>query len=255
MKKLHFLFFAIFVSVLFFNCQNETNTSSSNQATSHEEERIHDHHDHNHGDDHHGHDHHHDDEVPITVISDYGKIENQIYSNQLFDFQIQIPESWHVIDQEAMAKATEQGMDLVEENEDGSPSEAERIANSQLLNISQFPITSDVANNSTLMITADNIAPFPEIQNGKNYLEHTKETFQAMGMEIEIIDDVSEKTISNRKFHQLEIKINFGDGSISQQYISAVVKDYIFNIVLTYGNEESKMELEKILNSYHSLSS
>lgn len=240
------------------NCQNETNTSSNNQEHSSEQEQHHDgnhdHHGHDH-DHHHNHDHHHDHEMPVTIIPDYGKIENQIYSNQLFDLKIQIPESWHVIDQAALAKATEQGMDLVEEDIEGSKNEAERIANSQLLNISKFPINSDVGNNSTLMITADNIAPFPEIQNGKDYLEHTKETFEAMGMEIEIVDDVSKKIISNRTFHQLEIQINFGDGSISQQYISAVVKDYILNIVLTYGNEKDKVELEKILESYQSFSS
>ena len=246
MKQLFFYSFLMIVSLLFFSCQNDGNTSSSSQTPDHQ---VHDHS--------HGHDHQHHHDSSSSTIFDYGKIENQIYSNDFFDFQINVPSSWNQIDRDAMAKATEQGLDLLVDNEQGDEKtvEAARIASAQLLNISQFPIESEVVNNATLMITADNISAFPEIQNGKDYLEHTKETFGAMGMEVQTLNDVSEKIISNVTFHQLEIKINFGDGSISQQYISAVVKDFIFNIVLTYGNEEGKIELEKILNSYKPLSS
>lgn len=216
MKKGFFYFFYFCVIVLFSACQGESNNNTP------------------------------------TNKFDYGKIENQVYSNQFFNFKMDVPPSWHVTTHEEMAEITGQGMDLVagKETETEKMVEAAKIATAQLLNISQFPINSNVANNATLIVTVDNISEFPEIRDGKDYLISTKETFSAMGMELELTDDISEKILSNQTFHQLGIKISFPEGSISQQYISAVKKDFIFNIVLTYGNEEGKVALEKILNSY-----
>ena len=190
---------------------------------------------------------------PAPNKFDYGKIENQIYSNHFFNFKMNVPSSWHVTTHEEMAEITGQGMDLATGGEDKTTEkmvEAARIATAQLLNISQFPINSEVANNATLIITVDDISAFPELQNGKDYLENTKETFTSMGMKVIVTNPISEKILSNQTFHQLGLKIDFNDGSISQQYISAVKKEYIFNIVLTYGDENGKQELEKVLNSY-----
>jgi len=104
-----------------------------------------------------------------------------------------------------------------------------------------------------LIISADDISEFPEIKNGKDYLVHTKETFAAMGMDLEIPSGISEKIISNKTYHQMEVNIKLENASFSQQYISIVDKKYIINYVLTYGDEEGKLELEKIISSLKSI--
>ena len=223
MNSLRFYTFLFFVIVLFSNCQNETSTNS--------------------------------DTTTATENFDYGKIENGKYTNRFFNFQIDVPASWSVTNHDEMATMTEKGLDMMagEEKQTEKMVEAARIASAQLLNISQFPINSDVEFNSNLIISVDDITEFPEIKNGKDYLEHTKETFVAMGLDLEIADEISEKIISNKTYHQMIVHIKLEQASFSQQYISIVDKGYIINYVLTYGNEAGKADLEKIIRSLKSI--
>src|SRR5438552_17365781 len=48
---------------------------------------------------------------------DYGKIENGVYSNNYFDFEIPIPEKWVVQDKEQVKQLQKEGEDLIAEKD------------------------------------------------------------------------------------------------------------------------------------------
>ena len=188
---------------------------------------------------------------PASDEIGFGHFEENRYINEYFNFQITLPETWDIQEQETLNAMTKTGAEMIAGNNKNLQS-AVRAAELQTVNlfaVFKFPAGSPVDSNPNLICVAERLNLTPGIKTGKDYLFHVKKFITAGNVEISFPKEVYSIDLSGEKFHILEAEMDLGVAKIQQMYCSTVLKDYALGMVLTYTNDSEKAELMKILDT------
>ena len=183
---------------------------------------------------------------------DYGKVENNIYSNSFFNFKIVLPSEWIVQSKEQTENLVEVGKDLVagDDNNMKAIIKASEINSAYLLTVFQYEVGSAVEYNPSLMLIAENLKLAPGIKKGSDYLFQTRKLLKQSQIEYNNIDSEFEKvSIDNEEFYQMNLDLNHSGLNIKQSYFSTIRNGFSVNAIISFVTSEQKNELEKILNS------
>ncbi len=183
---------------------------------------------------------------------DYGKVENNIYKNSFFDFNITLPSDWVVQTKEQNDDLVEMGKDLVAGNDENLKTaiEASEINSAYLLTVFKHKVGTAVKYNPSLMLVAENLKLAPGIKTGGDYLFQTKKFLKQSQVKYNHIDQEFKKVnLDNQEFYKMNLDLNHMDFSIKQSYYSTIKKGFSINAIISYATDEQKDELEKMLNS------
>ncbi len=186
----------------------------------------------------------------IAENFDYGKIENGVYSNNYFDFEIPVPEKWVVQNKEQVKQMQKQGEDLIAEKDKelAKKIRAGDISTAILLTVFKNRIDTVVVNeyNSSFVILAENLGTMSGINKGDDYLAHAKTFLQQSGYKFPS-GFYSEK-IGNKKFDGMDVSMNSKGTEVKQSYYSTISKNFALSIIISFVTDEQERELKNVLN-------
>jgi hypothetical protein len=181
---------------------------------------------------------------------DYGKIENGVYANSYFDFEIPVPPNWSVQNKEQVQQLQKTGEELVSESDKelGAKIKAADIRTAILLTV--FRNKTDAVTdkfNSSFIILSENLGGMP-IKNGRDYLAHAKEIMQQSNMSYQFAPNYANVKVGNRDFDRMDVTLGGQTPNVQQSYYSVIDGGFALSIIISYGDDEQKTELKNIIN-------
>lgn len=177
--------------------------------------------------------------------------EEGVYRNEYLGFRIQLPQDWSLQNEEMEKRITKAGSDYLGHNESESrvmQEQAEETVN-YLFTLFKYPLGTVIDYNPNIIGLAENVADYPGIKTGKEYLQHVRNQLLSAQADF-VVSDVSDTyTIDGRIFHVLRTDLNFMGTIVKQRHYATKINDYILLFTYSYQQRESEEELLKILKS------
>ena len=195
------------------------------------------------------------DSRKIPENFDYGKVENGIYKNNFFDFELPIPGNWNVQSKEQMDKINEEGRNIIgEHNKELSEQiKASEVNSATLLSVFKYrddTITGQF--NPSFGMVAENLGRFSGMNTGKDYLEKAKALMEKSGITYHFAPELTTEKLGNKDFTLMALTGRYkGDIDVNQLYYCCVEKRFAISLIVSYGDDEQKGELLKILSNIH----
>lgn len=181
---------------------------------------------------------------------DYGKIENGVYSNNYFDFEIPVPDKWVVQNQEQVKQLQKQGEDLIAGNnkELAAKVKAANVGTAILLTVFKNKTDSNINEfNSSFIILAENLGN-SGVKKAEDYLVHAKAIMQQSSISYQFSPDFFSERIGNKEFEGMNTAMNSNGVTVQQVYYSMIDKNFAVSMIISFARDEQKRELKDIIN-------
>jgi len=179
---------------------------------------------------------------------DFGKVKDNIYTNDFFKFSFSIPDNWYYKESDYINKlVNKQAEDLSSQSEEMEKIiEEARITVANLLMISKYKVGSTFFFNPTIAIMVDNISGDPGIKSEIDYIKSSKRVMERTN-EYNFDPNFYNEMIGNKKFDIMKTN-SFRNGiEIYQEVYVRIIDNFALNIIITYSNQEEKKEIDEIL--------
>ncbi|PKP29335.1 MAG: hypothetical protein CVU01_00475 [Bacteroidetes bacterium HGW-Bacteroidetes-18] len=183
---------------------------------------------------------------------DYGKVENNKYHNSFFKFEMDLPSNWVVQTKEQTDNITKMGQELVAGDDENMKAviKASEINSANLLTIFKYEVGTPVEYNPNFSLIAENLKNAPGIKTGSDYLFQSRRILEQSQVQYDQIDqEFKKEMINNKEFYLMNASINYMGLSIKQVYYSTIQNGFCLSIVISFIDDEQKMDLDKIINS------
>lgn len=183
---------------------------------------------------------------------DFGKVENNIYTNTYFKFKMNVPAGWNVLPRTDAETHQKMGMEVAAYNnsELKKKNEKNTINTANLLSVFQFPEDSAKKFNSSLILVAEKVSQTLSIKNAEDYLNQSRIVLQQSPITFDHIDDRNGKTmIGGKVFSSMNVVIRGDEQKVFQSYFVCIDKDFALSCVLTYTDSIQKNTLFTSLKS------
>uniref|UniRef100_UPI003217687A hypothetical protein n=1 Tax=uncultured Draconibacterium sp. TaxID=1573823 RepID=UPI003217687A len=179
---------------------------------------------------------------PETVAS--GTIENGVYTNQFFNFQLQIPEEWTV---ETIGEIEIETDSAITSNSlFQSTAENTKVLMANLLTI--FKEDKKDGFKPNFAIIAEHISRRPECRNEVDYLKQTKKQYENVQSSF---SDIKEIVLGNNiECQTLDNTLSIPNLEIKQTHYVVIRNDFFLHTTLTYNTTDQKEALTAIINSW-----
>jgi flagellar biosynthesis regulator FlaF len=183
---------------------------------------------------------------------DYGLVESNQYTNEFFGCSIDLPADWVVQSREQMEKLQNLGKEMIagEDKKFKKELKVSDIRSANLLTVFKFELGSTVEFNPNISIVAENVKFSPGIKSGADYLNHSRKLLEQSQFKYDSISTNFDRVnFSGKVFSRMYTSVNYKGIPITQEYYSAIISGFSFNLVISYSDEEQKKELEGILGT------
>ncbi|MBW7474719.1 DUF1795 domain-containing protein [Paenibacillus oenotherae] len=180
---------------------------------------------------------------------DLGKVENGTYTNDYFGFSLTVPQGWQVQDAETMNEISEMGKDAIAGGDEDKKKDLD-LAEKKTLNLlmfSKFEMGS-VQLNPNFLSTAEKVSKLQGINSSKDYLEILKKMLTDSQLPY-TFGETSTVTIGGQEFETIDASLNTGEVTVSQKYYCAIIEGYALSFAATYMDDESKADMDNIVNT------
>lgn len=192
-------------------------------------------------------------QASIPENFDYGKIKDNVYSNDYFNCSMKLPATWAIQSEEALNEMSEAGKKLFAGDDKAVQQQLDiaSIKTANLLAAFKYPIDSITGEfNPSIILIAENVS-LANLETGKEYLKASQQVLKRSNIEYEFAADEFERhDISGREFYSFTAKMHVSDDiQISQDFFSTIIKGFSFNVIVTYFDEQSKKELYDVMKT------
>lgn len=178
-----------------------------------------------------------DDDDKKSMEFSRGKVENNVYTNELSGLTFETPEDWTVYSDEEIKETMGIGLEA-----GGSNLDADKLAESAVVDFAAV----NMGTGESIAITYENASKFPENFTIDNYIAAFKLSTKASMPDADIEwNENSEKVkLSGIEFDTFgsDIELETYGLNISQEYYIAEVNGYMISIAYTSGYSSSTME-------------
>ncbi|WP_019911274.1 hypothetical protein [Paenibacillus sp. HW567] len=178
-----------------------------------------------------------------------GVTESGSYTNDYFGLSLSFPKEWVFQNADQMMEVVKAGQEAVAGGNEAK-SKMLDLAKTKTLNLlmaSKFPLDSGKTGPSAVAV-AEKISMLQGIKSGKDYLEASKKLLVDSKLPYEFKDVTSVK-VGGKDMDLMQATINTGTVVVTQDYYSIIMEGYALNFILTYTDDASKAETDKILES------
>lgn len=189
------------------------------------------------------------DEVKIPANFDYGKIENGVYDNKFFNFELAFNDQWSVQTKEEMHQMSENSRNTMAGDNQNLKStlQASQVNVADLFSIFKVPVGSVTGGNASLIINAENLRSFPNVKNPRDYMVAARQLLNQTSLKLIYKKEPYTKTIGGKQFIGMEIFNQ--DYNLTQDYFVTLSNGFAISMVLSYDNAEDQQELYKMLDT------
>ncbi len=191
-----------------------------------------------------------DKKKDLPEAFDYGNTVDNIYSNAYFDMKIPLNKGWYITPKAQMDALNKQGQSMVAGDNSNLEKalEANSVRSASLLYLYKYELGAAVTFNPSLLVIAENVKQFPDVKSGKDYLFHTENLLTQTTMDFNVIDRSKSRTLGGNTFSSMHMDmVATNDLIVKQEYMSRIEKGFALNFIISYINEEQKLELEQML--------
>jgi hypothetical protein len=178
-----------------------------------------------------------------------GVTESGSYTNDYFGVSLSFPKEWTFQSAEQMMKLMSAGKDVVAGN-DESKKKALDLAQTKTLNLltaSKFPLDSGKPGPSIVSV-AEKVSLLQGVKNGKDYLEASKKLLTESKLPY-TFQEIKSIKVGGKDMDVMQASIKSGTTVVTQDYYSTIIDGYAFSFILSYVDDSSKAETDKILES------
>ncbi|OKP98159.1 hypothetical protein A3849_11890 [Paenibacillus sp. P46E] len=178
-----------------------------------------------------------------------GVTESGTYTNDYFGLSLNFPKEWVFQNADQMMKLMEAGQEVVAGGNEAKNKMLD-LAKTKTLNLlmaSEFPLDSGKSGPSAIAV-AEKVSMLQGIKTGKDYLESSKKLMTDSKLPYEF-EDIKTVKVGGKDMDLMKASINTGAAVVTQEYYSTIIDGYAFNLILSYVDEKSKAETDKILES------
>ncbi len=183
-------------------------------------------------------------------VFDYGTVENNVYTNSYFNLTMTIPSTWVIQSKgltDTMVSKTINKM--LQKDPSLKPIfKAQDIKDAVLIMANRYKMGAAVEFNHGIILMAENIMKFPEIETADQYLKQVKALLHRTKPEYVLDKKISKTVVNGITFYALKATIP-GAIEINQIYYSTLIKGFSLSFIVTYNTNKQKKESLKILNT------
>lgn len=181
---------------------------------------------------------------------DYGRIENNAYVNDYFEFRFPMENGWQPMDNSIMDSLREK---TAEEMAAADPAmqktmEVADVRTANLLTAMYAPPDEFQLFNANINFIAENVKIALNIRNGRDYLESAKKFMGNMEYSIDFKGDIYEQEIGGKTFYCMDVVNHYGGTDILQSYYATIIKSFAFTFVTTYVTDEQKAAVQSAID-------
>jgi hypothetical protein len=182
---------------------------------------------------------------------DYGKIENGVYTNKYFNFEMPVPGDWSVQNKEQVEQIKQLSQRMIgEKNKElASQIKASDVNYASLLTVFRNPMDSVTGEfNYSFVIVAENLSKNPGIKKGEDYLVQARSLMEKSGLTYSFEPGYSTEKIGNREFDRMNVVMTVRGIDVQQSYYALIDKKFALAIVVSYANDEQKQAVKDVVN-------
>ena len=192
-----------------------------------------------------------------SELFDFGKVENGNYSNDFFGFNVTLPQEWYVQAKDSLVykikdmykdkEFTGNSKNLQTSIEKTKPSTVNKAV---LLTLFRYDIDSAVDLNYSFVVAALNLKNDPQLKTGKDCINEIIKQSSSHEVKRTINGEPQLTKIGNKDFYEITMEMEISEvtsGIVKQKYLSSVINNFNFSIILTYSTDEQLKELNNIL--------
>ncbi|HVT86429.1 MAG TPA: hypothetical protein VHD35_14595 [Chitinophagaceae bacterium] len=192
------------------------------------------------------------DSNKIPENFDYGKVENGIYKNNFFGFELPIPADWIVQNSEQIKQISEEGQKIMSEHnpELGEKIKASDVRSATLLSVFRYKDDSVVGQyNPSFGIAVENLGSNSLIKTPEAYLNQVKTLMQGSGIPYKFLTGFVPLKIGNKDFTVMELTAVYkGNAVVGQMYYCTIDKGFAISVVTSFGTDEQREQLRHIIS-------
>jgi len=189
--------------------------------------------------------------VSIPEDFDYGKIDNGVYVNDYFDFEIPVPGEWHVQNKEQIERIRQAGGEMIAEKnkELAEQVKASAVNSAILLAAYKYKLDSAVQGyNPSFSIIVENLGSMSGVSTGREYMSYVKKIMANSGIEYRSVSEFYSEPLGNKKFDVMENIMSVKGFDINQKYYAAIERNFAFVVIASFIRSDQKKELVNIID-------
>ncbi|MBU3127430.1 hypothetical protein [Clostridium tagluense] len=197
-------------------------------------------------------------EVPKEVAKDkqltLGKNEGNLYTNDFFKMNINIPDKWIVATDEEKTEVLKLGKEVISKDDKSKAKELDlsELRTVYLLMTSQkgLKVQSTTANPNFIVI-AEKLSFFQGVKDGANYLGQVKKQLKTVAstMPYKFDKEIYTEKVGGKSFSVLEATIETGTIKMTQKYYACVLNGYALSFISTYTDDVGAKSLDGVIKS------
>jgi hypothetical protein len=182
---------------------------------------------------------------------DFGTVQDSVYRSEYFGLTVTMPADWSLQDQETLKALSETGGRVLAGDDKNLAAmiKASELKSVHLFAAFKHPVGSPVLFNPSISCVAERVAHLPGIDEGADYLYHTRRLLQAGQMEYIFPSEISEASLGGFGFGLLSSELSMAGTTIRQDFYSRVMKGYALSIIVSYTTDEEYSTLRNVLDS------
>ncbi len=180
---------------------------------------------------------------------DYGKIENNIYSNKFFGFNMPVQNGWEALNKSYMDSLRAEGLkEIADGNSELEKSfESSEIKTANLISIIKTDTIIFQPYSANISLVAENLKLAIHIKDGKSYLETAKEFMVNSGIDIKFVGPITDYEIGEKKFYTMEIVNDYSGMEVHQDFYATIINGFGLSFVGSWVNDEQRESIRQLL--------
>ncbi|MBZ9632926.1 hypothetical protein [Clostridium sp. FP1] len=196
-------------------------------------------------------------EVPKEVAKDklltLGKTEGNVYTNDFFKMNINIPDKWIVATDEEKTEVLKLGKEVISKDDKSKAKELDlsELRTVYLLMTSQKGLKVQSTANPNFIVIAEKLSFFQGVNDGANYLGAVKKQLKTVAstMPYKFDKEIYTEKVGRKNFSVLEATIETGTIKMTQKYYACVLNGYALSFISTYTDDVGAKSLDGVIKS------
>jgi hypothetical protein len=189
----------------------------------------------------------------IPTDFDYGKTENNIYSNKYFDFELPVPPTWVIQNKEQVQQLQQEGRKMIAEKNKTLADEIKtsEVSTATLLVVFKNKMDSITGQfNHSFTVMAENLHGVTNIKTAEDYHKQAKKTMQKSNMQFRFPNEMYTIKLGNHEFNAMDVIVTTQGIDVHQTYYVTIEKGFALAVIASYVTDEQKKEIADILNGF-----
>jgi len=177
--------------------------------------------------------------------------EGNRYHNAFFGVTVEKPEGWYSQPPEETIALQQRGTAMIAGDREDMRAmvEASLEASVPLFGFFEVPPGTPDKLNPNVMSVAENLAAFPGLKSGCDYLAQVRKLLEQSQMPYQLGQECSTQRFAGVSLDMIEGTLEVGGTTVSQRYYATLHDQHALAFVQTYFSEEGRLKTQRVLDS------